>query len=264
MRPAGFVVVGKYHRIPTAEELGELGPPLAGALAVAGGDEPQLDEVVDVLFALGDVDRGVERRRDQLRQPIGDAPHPVEFPGPAGAIRSALFEAPGLVPNRLIEQLAGFVPVVIGGGDMPPLYLLALGLDINTQFVAKPAADLAIADVRLGFDQRPCVAADLGLVIEPLAGFRAGDIDRDAAVAAKPQLLAGRERDVRRTKHAPGDGFDMRAQIDHAALASARRAFVRIWSRIASCFGEIGDRCRPSVATKLDSQSVNASANSRQ
>ena len=91
-----------------------------GTARVARSDQPPAFQRVYVLLALDDVHRlGPE----DLWQAVRNRLHALEVPDPVVAVRPTLAEALGLEANDLIQQLAGWVGVVVRSDDL----VLALG-----------------------------------------------------------------------------------------------------------------------------------------
>ena len=93
--------------------------PLASSHRVRRGDQPPLSQVVNILLALGDVDR---RRRfcfEQLRQTIQNPRDAGEIPDPpAFAIWPALPEFLRLVSDGLENKGTGCVSIIVGRDDV--------------------------------------------------------------------------------------------------------------------------------------------------
>ena len=113
------------------------------------------------------------------------------------AVRTALAKVLRLVADDLEEQLSGLVAVVVGGDDPPALLWLALRLDRNAEFRDEPFGRLAVGHTGVRPDEVKGAAANLVLVVVPLAALVAGDLDGERSVRAEAQLRARRQRAVR-------------------------------------------------------------------
>ena len=121
MAAAGVVVVGQDADGESLEVPVQFLRPLVGAAGVAGGDEAEARQPIDVLLALDDENGIIGGVRPQLEQPIGHLADALDAPGPASlAVRTALAEVLRLVADDLEQQLSGLVAVVVGGDDPPP------------------------------------------------------------------------------------------------------------------------------------------------
>jgi hypothetical protein len=130
---SGLVVVEQDGDEPSLECGRVAVAPLAGAHGVAGGDQAEVAEAVDVLLALDDEDDLGGIGREQLGQAVEDGLDAVEAPDPSAlAAGSALDEALGLVAHDLEEEGAVGVAIVIGGHDPAAGRLApALGLGLG-------------------------------------------------------------------------------------------------------------------------------------
>src|SRR5690349_8769046 len=72
-----LVVVLQDDSVAATESLSVRGAPLLGPASVAGRNEPQLTQAVNVFLALGHEYRLVGRRRLELRQPVGQVQVPL-------------------------------------------------------------------------------------------------------------------------------------------------------------------------------------------
>ena len=186
MAAAGVVVVRQDVDVRALEVRVQLGRPLVGAAGVAGGDEAEAREAIDVLLAFDDEDGIIGSVGPQLEQPIGHLADALDPPGPASlAVRTALTEVLRLVADDLEEQLSGLVAVIVGGDDPPPLLWLALRLDRNAEFRDEPFGRLAVGQTGVPPDEVDGAAADLVLMVVPLAALVAGDLDGERSVACR-------------------------------------------------------------------------------
>ena len=111
-----FVGVGNHHHVGATESLAVLVAPLAGTARVARRVEPPTYQGLDVLLPLDDVDgsAGLHGLND-FGQPVEHAGVFAELPKPAAvSVWPSLAKVLGLEPDHLVEQLAGFVGVVVG------------------------------------------------------------------------------------------------------------------------------------------------------
>ena len=198
MAAAGLVVVRQDIDGEPLEVPVQFLRPLVGAAGIAGGDEAEAREAIDVLLAFDDEDRIIGRVRPQFEQPIGHLADALNLPGPASlAVWTALTEVLRLVPHNLESRSSGFVAVIVGGEDPPPLLWLALRLDRNAEFRDEPFGRLAVGQPRVLPDEVNGAAANLVLMVVPLAALVAGDLDGKGSVVAVAQLSARRQRAVR-------------------------------------------------------------------
>jgi hypothetical protein len=125
----GLVVVRQDRDAAAGEVLGKPRPPLAGPHRVAGRDQAQFAEAIDVLLALGDPDRlgfglGIEERVEVVGHDA-DAVEVVDVAAlPVRPSLDELFAIDVLLADDLEEQRARLVDVVVDRRDVgaaPPI-----------------------------------------------------------------------------------------------------------------------------------------------
>lgn len=145
--------------------------PLRGASGIASRDKPEFSETIHVFLALGEVDRDIGRRCDELEQPIENRAGSLGAPNPpAFAVRAALAEILGRAPGHLEQQLAALVAVVIGGDDVERL-TARLRFDLDAELGFEPFDRFAVDLAGLDTHQVPRTSAFAGLVIVPFPFF---------------------------------------------------------------------------------------------
>jgi hypothetical protein len=117
---AGLVVVGQDHDPGAAECMAVLVLPLEGTSRTGSRREPKPDQVVRVLLAFDQPDGLASRDSGHhAGQVVEDAAGAFEIPDPVAVpVRAPLTEALGLEANDFEENLALFVVVGIGIGDL--------------------------------------------------------------------------------------------------------------------------------------------------
>ena len=195
MAAAGLVIVRQDADRKGPEVPVQLGRPRVGASGVAGGNEAEAREPVDILLALDDEDGLFGSTGSQLEQPIRKRRDALDLPRPAPlAIRAALAEVLRLEADDLEKQRACLVPVVVGGDDPALRLCLGLRLDRHAELGDQPLGRLAVGQAGVPADEIEGATADLVLVVVPLAALLAGDLDGERAVRAVPELGARRQR----------------------------------------------------------------------
>src|ERR1044072_6204533 len=105
MVAAGFVIIQQDDDAPSGEPLIVVVTPLTGAARVGGCDKAQAEQLIDVLFALGNKDDGFGVRRYQLRETIRDAIYALEVPDMAALpVWLTLAETLRLISDNLKSQ----------------------------------------------------------------------------------------------------------------------------------------------------------------
>ena len=167
MLAAFSVIVGKHHDIRAAEMLGVFVAPLLNAAGIGRRRETDGTEVIDILLALGDVDRlPGGHSLHEFGQQVRDAAGIPQLPNPATvAIRSTLAEILRLEAHNLEQKLTGLVAVVIGLDD------LGIGMADDLRgpeqaFALQPYGRRLVSPTA---DQVEYPTAFVGLVVEPSA-----------------------------------------------------------------------------------------------
>ena len=208
--------------------LREIHWPLARAHWVARSNTTERSQVVDVLFTLDDVYGRLGYCRDELGQAVGNETHTLNGPLSIGAdfpsavaIGGTLMETfYGALPNGLRQQLSGLVDIIIGRDDLLSRLWLRL-LELDPELGLQPFARSDWKHTSLEAKELHGAAAALVFVVVPSADVRPGYLDRNAAIGAEAQLLAGRVFWVGRAEQPPGYVADVLREIDH--LTPSRR-----------------------------------------
>src|SRR5215217_6948641 len=126
MHAAGRVVVGYHSDDSPSEMFRVFVSPLSLSERVRGGGKAQLAGSVGVFFPATHRHGPFARCVDELREPIRHQPDALYVPFPtSAAVGPALAKVFGIEADRLIEELAVLVRVVVGCDDPPALSLAA-------------------------------------------------------------------------------------------------------------------------------------------
>jgi hypothetical protein len=130
--------------------------PLPRAATVCGRDGTDPDQCVDVAFALDDVDHHLRWCRNQLREPVGHAPHVAEAPLPARRIRPSHRKPFVGAPYHLVEEPSALVRVGVRCLDLAvPVGVLGRAPGLTAK-ATRAAEAMGVQAVRSALE-RACV-----------------------------------------------------------------------------------------------------------